>query len=242
MGTLSQEAPGSSPAESKDGLGWVAIRMQLSAKYKYSGNEARRVQVVAAKVGIHRADMDPRFRWGDELDAGFSDPLARQLVLAVCFHRHSRFVRKNSCSGDLQVGRTWRPGLEVAATRQFCLVVCFHRHSRFARKNSRSAGTVWRENDRLWASGGRSRMSFMRGIHNRPRARTPSPGPPRLKRAPAAAHPPRFLGSDEPHRGPEIGLPQGGEGLGQGAARRSLQDGHRLIFCRSSVILGVRTA
>jgi hypothetical protein len=27
-----------------------------------------------------------------------------------------------------------------------------------------------------------------------------------------AVHPPRFLGSDGPHRGPEIGLPQGGEG------------------------------
>jgi hypothetical protein len=28
----------------------------------------------------------------------------------------------------------------------------------------------------------------------------------------SAGHPPRFLGSDGPHRGPEIGLPQGGEG------------------------------
>ena len=27
-----------------------------------------------------------------------------------------------------------------------------------------------------------------------------------------AGHPPRFLGSDGPHRGPESGLPQGGEG------------------------------
>jgi len=28
----------------------------------------------------------------------------------------------------------------------------------------------------------------------------------------SAGHPPRLLGSDGPHRGPEIGLPQGGEG------------------------------
>jgi hypothetical protein len=45
-------------------------------------------------------------------------------------------------------------------------------------------------------------------------AGTPSPGPPRLKKTPVAVHPPRFLGSDGPHRGPEIGLPQGGEGRG----------------------------
>jgi len=39
--------------------------------------------------------------------------------------------------------------------------------------------------------------------------RDPSSGPRRLMRAPVAVHLPRFLGSDGPHRGPEIGLPLG---------------------------------
>ncbi len=113
-----------------------------------------------------------------------------------------------------------------------------------ARRTEISFGKVKPENDRLSASMGTRETPFAHCTDNWPTARTPSPGPPRLKRAPAAAHP----------------LPQGGEGLGQVAARRSplppqgaegprrvaerrsRQDGHRLIFCRSSVILGVRNA
>jgi len=40
----------------------------------------------------------------------------------------------------------------------------------------------------------------------------PKSDPPRLVKAPVAVHAPRLLGSDGPHRGPAIGLPQGGEG------------------------------
>ena len=40
----------------------------------------------------------------------------------------------------------------------------------------------------------------------------------------AAGHPPRFLGSDGPHRGPEIGLPQGGEGNSRSGGEGTGQD------------------
>ncbi len=132
-------SPGWLPADSKDGLGWVAVRMGLSAKYKYRGNEARPAQVIAAKAGIRRVHMDPRFRGGDDLDGGFPDSVTRQLVLVVCFHRHSRFVRKNSRSADLQADTISRADLKVSDRRQFGIVACFHRDSRFVRKNSRSA-------------------------------------------------------------------------------------------------------
>ena len=95
-----------------------------------------------------------------------------------------------------------------------------------ARRTEIPFGKVKPENDRLSASRSIRETPFAHSTDDRPMARTPSPGPPRLKRASDAPHP----------------LPQGGEGPGQVAARRSLQDGHRLIFCRSSVILGVQNA
>jgi len=46
----------------------------------------------------------------------------------------------------------------------------------------------------------------MRGLFAEP---TPHPARVPMKCIGIAVHPPRFLGSDGPHRGPEIGLPSG---------------------------------